>query len=175
MTTLSIYPEHQPQQLLWQSQNPQQIQQKLAEKGVRYARWTALSDPQQDLLQGYQQQIASLAAEQGYQSWDVIQITDSHPDKVQLRQKFLTEHTHSDDEVRFFAEGSGWFYLHLDAEVWLLKCQQYDLLSVPANTKHWFDMGAKPYFTAIRIFNRPEGWLAALTGSAIAAQFPQMP
>jgi 1,2-dihydroxy-3-keto-5-methylthiopentene dioxygenase len=43
---------------------------------------------------------------------------------------------------------------------------------VPANTPHWFDMGSDPEFTAIRLFNNQEGWVAQGTGSDIAKQFP---
>ena len=175
MTTLSIYLEQQPQQRIWHSQNRAQIENKLAEKGVRYEHWSSGHVQTEDLLDHYQPQLTRLAGERGYQSWDLIQITADHPDKHALRQSFLREHTHAEDEVRFFAEGCGWFYLHLQQQVWLLKCDQYDLLSVPAQTKHWFDMGSMPYFTAIRIFNNKEGWLAAFTGSEIAAQFEQMP
>jgi 1,2-dihydroxy-3-keto-5-methylthiopentene dioxygenase len=39
-------------------------------------------------------------------------------------------------------------------------CEQGDLISVPANTPHWFDMGPNPYFIAIRLFNNPDGWVA---------------
>ena len=34
-----------------------------------------------------------------------------------MRQKFLSEHTHDDDEVRFFVEGAGAFYLRNDDTV----------------------------------------------------------
>jgi 1,2-dihydroxy-3-keto-5-methylthiopentene dioxygenase len=33
-------------------------------------------------------------------------------------------------------------------------------------------MGPNPEFTAIRLFNNPEGWAANFTGDAIASRFP---
>jgi 1,2-dihydroxy-3-keto-5-methylthiopentene dioxygenase len=51
-------------------------------------------------------------------------------------------------------------------------CEKDDLISVPANTPHWFDMGPNPSFTAIRLFNNPEGWVAQFTGDRIAGRFP---
>jgi 1,2-dihydroxy-3-keto-5-methylthiopentene dioxygenase len=33
-------------------------------------------------------------------------------------------------------------------------------------------MGPNPTFTAIRMFNNPEGWVAQFTGDKIAADFP---
>ncbi len=51
-------------------------------------------------------------------------------------------------------------------------CEKNDLISVPAGTKHWFDMGEEPHFVAIRLFNNPEGWVAKFTGDAIAKSSP---
>ena len=53
-------------------------------------------------------------------------------------------------------------------------CEKDDLISVPAGTRHWFDMGPEPYFVAIRVFTNPAGWVANFTGSDIAAQFPRL-
>ncbi len=70
--------------------------------------------------------------------------------------------------MRFFVEGAGLFCLHIGDEVYQVLCEKNDLISVPAGTPHWFDMGSEPNFTAIRIFDNPEGWVAQFTGDAIA-------
>ena len=88
-------------------------------------------------------------------------------------QKFLSEHLHTEDEVRFFVEGSGAFYLHLNGKVYQAVLVRGDLISVPAGTLHWFDMGPDPEFTAMRWFNNPEGWVAQYSGSEIATRFPK--
>ena len=51
-------------------------------------------------------------------------------------------------------------------------CEANDFLRVSAGTKHWFDMGSAPRFTAIRFFDNPFGWVAQFTGERIASQFP---
>ena len=51
-------------------------------------------------------------------------------------------------------------------------CEKDDLISVPASTKHWFDMEPNPSFTAIRLLNNPEVWVANFTGAEIAVCFP---
>jgi 1,2-dihydroxy-3-keto-5-methylthiopentene dioxygenase len=56
----------------------------------------------------------------------------------------------------------------------VLLCEKDDLISVPANTRHWFDMGPNPVFTAIRLFNNPQGWVANFTGDNIANNFPML-
>ncbi|MMZ71588.1 Acireductone dioxygenase [compost metagenome] len=53
-------------------------------------------------------------------------------------------------------------------------CEKNDLISVPAGTPHWFDMGEEPHFVAIRLFNNPEGWVAKFTGDSIAKNFPPL-
>jgi len=74
--------------------------------------------------------------------------------------------------VRFFVEGSGLFYLHAGDKVYTVLCGKGDLISIPANTTHWFDMGTNPYFKAIRFFTTPDGWVGNFTGSEIAKKFP---
>jgi len=57
--------------------------------------------------------------------------------------------------------------------VFAVVCEAADLISVPAGTRHWFDMGPRPSFTALRLFVSPEGWVARFTGAPIAAAFPK--
>ena len=97
-----------------------------------------------------------------------------HPDRDAARKKFLDEHTHAEDEVRFFVDGRGLFSLHIDGRVYEVLCERGDLIGVPADTTHWFDMGPRPEFTAIRLFNNPEGWVARFTGSDIADRFGRL-
>ena len=71
-----------------------------------------------------------------------------------MRRKFLDLHTHAEDEVL------------------LTRYERGDLISVPAGTRHWFDMGSAPRFCALRWFNNSEGWVAKFTGSEISQSFP---
>jgi 1,2-dihydroxy-3-keto-5-methylthiopentene dioxygenase len=52
-------------------------------------------------------------------------------------------------------------------------CEAGDLIGVPDNTPHWFDMGPQPHFVAIRLFTNVEGWVARFTGADIAQRFPR--
>ena len=118
-----------------------------------------------------------MIAEHGYTLVDVAQLhTGDDPEALAVaagaRQKFLAEHTHDEEEIRFFSWGSGVFYLHVDGRVFAMLCTAGDLLSVPAMTTHWFDMGTAPDFTAIRFFRSDDGWVGTFTGSDIATRFP---
>jgi 1,2-dihydroxy-3-keto-5-methylthiopentene dioxygenase len=153
------------------------IARRLAAKGVRFERWTAgealaPDAGQEAVLAAYARPVAALNAEYGFRSLDVVSLGPDHPQRTELRARFLAEHTHADFEVRFFVDGRGLFYLHLGEEVWMLLCTKGDLVSVPANTTHWFDMGERPDFKCIRFFTVPDGWVGSFTGSGIAAHFP---
>jgi len=155
------------------------IQQELAKRGLRFERWPARAQlpsgaDKATVLRAYAAEIAKVQGAGGYATVDAIRLSPDHPDRVALRQKFLAEHTHAEDEVRFFVEGRGLFCLHIGDEVLQLLCEQDDWISVPAGTKHWFDMGAEPHFCALRFFNNPEGWVATFTGDSIAQAYPLM-
>lgn len=149
----------------------------LGELGVQFERWEAaqplVDDADQEaVLAAYKADVDKLNAQYGFQSVDVVALGPDHPQKAEMRQKFLAEHTHADFEVRFFVDGSGLFYLHIDDKVYMVLCEKGDLISVPANTTHWFDMGANPHFKCIRFFTTPDGWVGNFTGSDIATRFP---
>ena len=155
----------------------EEIAAELGRVGIRLERWNAEHEFPDDasdeaIIAAYQHEIDRLIAERGYTTFDVVSMTPDHPDKAAFRKKFLDEHTHSEDEARFFVRGQGLLVLHIDGKVYSVLCEKDDLISVPANTRHWFDMGPNPEFTAIRLFNNPEGWVAQFTGEDIAARFP---
>lgn len=179
MTRLTVYPESEPASPRLRSEDFDIIRDTLASAGVLLERWQAghpvtPKSTHEEILAAYDEDIQALVARGGYQSWDVVSMHPAHPDKTAFREKFLNEHTHGEDEVRFFVHGAGLFTLHIDGQVYELLCTQGDLVSVPAGTRHWFDMGPNPEFTAIRLFNNPEGWVARFTGSDIAQQFPRL-
>lgn len=177
MTLLRIYAESSPQQPLLQSQEADQIGPALAARGIGFEQWPARqklaehATPEQ-ILDLYGAEVARVQASGTYPTVDAIRLTPEHPDRLALRQKFLAEHTHSEDEVRFFVEGRGLFCLHLGEEVLQLICEASDWIAVPAGTRHWFDMGPEPSFCALRFFNNPEGWVAQFTGDPIAEGYP---
>ncbi|NRQ43714.1 acireductone dioxygenase [Rheinheimera sp. YQF-2] len=177
MSHLRLFAVDNATQPLLESSDAGEISAVLANAGIRFEQWqagaplSALSS-NDDILQAYAADIQRLKHERGYITVDVISLSANHPDKAALRQKFLAEHTHSEDEVRFFVRGQGLFCLHIAGKVYQVLCQQNDLISVPAGTTHWFDMGSEPEFSAIRLFNNPDGWVAKFSGSDIALRFP---
>ena len=180
MSKLTIYADQNPDQALFESDIGEEIQAKLNEVGVRFERWRAGKPvsadlSQEEIIEAYHHEIERLKAEGGYQTVDVVSMYPEHPKRAEFREKFLFEHRHTEDEVRFFVAGFGLFCLHLEGKVYQVLCTQDDLISVPENTPHWFDMGSAPSFSAIRLFNNTEGWVAHPTESDIATRFPLLP
>ncbi|MGH8221401.1 MAG: 1,2-dihydroxy-3-keto-5-methylthiopentene dioxygenase [Woeseiaceae bacterium] len=177
MSHLTVFPEDSAETALLDTNNLALIQDALGEAGVLLERWSADAEIHDDtdehaIIAAYRREIDRLIAEHGYRSCDVVSMHPEHPQKDAFRNKFLAEHTHGEDEVRFFVRGQGLFVIHANGKVYSMLCRKDDLISVPANTRHWFDMGPNPRFTAIRLFNNPEGWVASFTGSDIARRFP---
>jgi len=170
MTVLRKFAEDDARQPRLETSDSSVITAELAAIGVRFERWNARAvlapdADQEAVIAAYRADIDRLMRESGYHSVDVVRIAKGTPDTEPMRRKFLDEHTHSEDEVRFFVEGEGAFYLRRAGHVYQVVCARNDLISVPAGTTHWFDMGPHPHFTAIRLFTNTEGWIAAFTGA----------
>lgn len=179
MSILRKFEEDHPEAPVFESREGEIIAHELRAIGVRFERWNAGAElgadaDQSAVIAAYQKQVDRLCAECGYQSVDVIRLARGTPNTAPMRQKFLSEHAHSEDEVRFFVEGRGAFYLRGGGHVYQVVCERNDLISVPAGTRHWFDMGEDPHFTAIRLFVNPDGWVANFTGDPIADRFPRL-
>jgi len=178
MSRLRIFSDADPAVPLLGTDDPLKIAARLHEVGVVFERWDTDAsiqpgDAPEQVIEAYRRDIDRLMQAGGYQAVDVVSLGPDHPDRDALRAKFLEEHTHSEDEVRFFVAGSGLFSLHIDDRVFEVLCEGGDLISVPQNTRHWFDMGPRPNFVAIRLFTNPAGWVANFTGDRIAGGFPR--
>ncbi len=177
MSQLTVYDEADGDKPILTTDDVDVVTSELGAAGIRLERWQADRDLADDadndtIIAAYRAEIDRLVEERGYQTYDVVSMNPEHPDKDALRGKFLAEHTHSEDEVRFFVRGHGLFIIHANGKVYSMLCEKDDLISVPADTRHWFDMGPNPMFTAIRLFNNPDGWVANFTGEDIASRFP---
>lgn len=177
MTRLERYADDSPDKAEHVTGDAAEIRDALAVIGVRYERRRLRDLPpdtgQDAILAAYAADVETLKAEGGYRAVDVVRMTPDHADRASIRARFLDEHRHAEDEVRFFVEGEGLFTLHAQGKVYCLLCGAGDLISVPAGMAHWFDMGPSPCFTAIRLFTNPDGWVAAFTGDDIARRFPR--
>lgn len=179
MSMLTIRPDSEPDTIEFETTDHAGIAERLGSAGIRFERWDTPAGITPDMgaeaiLSAYNADVERLRREDGYQAVDVVSMWPDHPEREAARSRFLDEHTHSEDEVRFFVSGQGLFSLHLDDRVFEVLCESGDLIGVPAGTPHWFDMGPAPRFTAIRLFNNPDGWVAQFTGKTIASRFTRL-
>lgn len=181
MTLLTVWAHDEPAEPQIRTRDAAEIAAVLKPLGVRFERWDVAELPEDptgdDVLAAYRDRVDEVIAREGYVLVDVARLhpsddADWPQTAAAARVRFLNEHRHADDEDRFFAAGSGIFYLHVDGRVHAVLCEAGDLLSVPANTTHWFDMGTSPDFTAIRFFHDEDGWVGDFTGDEISARFP---
>ena len=98
------------------------IAEGLGKIGVRFERWETRHSlkpgaSQDEVFAAYREDIDRLVNEYGFKSVDVVSIAPDHPQREELRAKFLDEHTHQEDEVRFFVAGTGLFFLHVGDKV----------------------------------------------------------
>jgi 1,2-dihydroxy-3-keto-5-methylthiopentene dioxygenase len=159
--------------------DPSTVRQFLNARGIVYDRWSIDKNllsgtTNEQVLAAYDSLLKPLMVKGGYQTADIVNVDGDTPNLAGIREKFLREHTHTEDEVRVFVEGQGFFWFHkeeADEEVFALLCEQGDLISVPANTKHWFDLGDPPRVRAIRIFTDQAGWVPHYTNSGIDQRY----
>ncbi len=178
MTRLIVHSSVDANDVRLDTRDFQVIEAELAALGARIERWTAThplppdATPDQ-ILAAYAPEIERLKRERGYTAADVVSIKPANPNWPVLRQKFVQEHVHDDDEVRYFVEGSGAFYLHAGDRIIQVVGEAGDLLSVPKGAPHWFDGGEAGDFTCIRVFTDPAGWVAHYTGDEVWRTFPR--
>ena len=185
MSKLKIF-DAQTANLLCESENFEDIKANLEKVGIDFQRWQSLFEKlggkqdkhslsNEEILDIYKPEIIRLRAQSGYRGVDIINIQQDFAQKPEFeerREQFLEEHTHIDDEIRYFIDGRGLFSIHKESKVYSVLCEEGDFISVPADIKHWFDMGSEPNFKCIRFFADQSGWQANYEPESISSKFP---
>jgi len=153
----------------------------LAEDGVRFEQWQLRTQSENadrlcrtdEILNRYHVEIEKLKSERGHQYADVISLKKTDNFTAARRNNFLSEHIHTEDEIRLFLSGTVLIYLHINARIHILQCERGDFLMIPKGVKHWLDMGPAPEYSCIRWFSSQEGLKNQLTGSYVAESTPR--
>ena len=70
---------------------------------------------------------------------------------MELRARHLDEQSQSTVSAWLFLGGFAQLSLHIDDHVYMLQGEKGDLLSLPAGTRYWFDLGEEPHALVVRL------------------------
>jgi 1,2-dihydroxy-3-keto-5-methylthiopentene dioxygenase len=157
----------------------------LAGIDIVYEYWEPVANLQpnaasDEILRAYSKQIDELKCRGGYVTADVITVNKDTPGLDAMLAKFNIEHRHDEDEVRYILSGRGLFHIHLQQQqqpqierdqVVALEVEAGDLIGIPRNTLHWFDLCGDRKIRAIRLFQNVSGWTPYYTYSAIDRKY----
>jgi 1,2-dihydroxy-3-keto-5-methylthiopentene dioxygenase len=157
-------------QTLW---NSSEVAVYLATIGIDYERWEPARPVQsnatpEEILSVYTDDIEKLKRRGGYVTADVIDVNAETPNLESMLAKFNREHWHDEDEVRLTVCGSGVFHIRPQGgRVTAIEVHAGDLIRVPRDVWHWFDLCADRRIRAIRLFQNRVGWIPHYTDSGI--------
>ncbi len=151
------------------------IKQFLHLRGIVCEHYPAPVADSQDVLNLLEPFLRPIMESNGYTVADVVAVAPDTPNLQQIKDKFKAEHTHTEDEVRYFVSGCGYFWFNLEDPVFCVKCEPGDFISVPAGSRHWFEMDEPPKFTVVRLFIDPSGWTPHYTQENIARHYRSLP
>jgi 1,2-dihydroxy-3-keto-5-methylthiopentene dioxygenase len=126
--------------------------EELAHQGVYNARIGT-----RELL--YQSPLDELKREKGYIEQDVVTLAPATPNLDAICAKFVDEHHHTEDEVRFVLEGEGIFDIRSTEDRWMrVLVEPGDLIIVPKDRHHRFMLTEAKTIRCVRLFQDQSGW-----------------
>jgi 1,2-dihydroxy-3-keto-5-methylthiopentene dioxygenase len=125
----------------------------LAEQGVAYQQLR--TEPA-----WYRSTVDMLKSDRGYIEEDIVELGPSTPNLEAICAKFVDEHHHDEDEVRFVLAGEGIFDIRSDEDQWMrIVVQPGDLIVVPAGRHHRFLLTESKHIKCVRLFRNASGWV----------------
>ncbi len=108
----------------------------------------------------FQGPLDALKRANGYIEQDIVQLAPETPNLDVICAKFVDEHTHDDDEVRFVLEGEGIFDIRTNDDRWMrVVVEAGDLIVVPAGRNHRFLLTDRKHIRCVRLFKDTSGWV----------------
>jgi 1,2-dihydroxy-3-keto-5-methylthiopentene dioxygenase len=108
----------------------------------------------------YQGPLDRLKQQRGYIEQDIVTLEPRTPNLDAICAKFIDEHYHDDDEVRFVLEGEGIFDIRSRDDRWMrVVVEQGDLIVVPKDRHHRFMLTEAKAIRCVRLFRDKSGWV----------------
>lgn len=126
---------------------------RLREEGVVSGRYgTAPGD--------YQATLDELKAQRGYVEQDIVELSPKTENLDAICAKFVDEHLHDEDEVRFVLSGAGIFDIRSRDDRWMrVEVETGDLIVVPQKRYHRFMLTDAKAIRCVRLFKDASGWV----------------
>ncbi|CAI7736606.1 unnamed protein product [Closterium sp. NIES-54] len=117
-------------------------------------------------------ELKQIRKDRNYSYEEVVNIhPDTLPNYEQKLKSFYEEHIHTDEEIRYILDGSGYFDVRDFEDRWIrIHTKKGDLVVLPAGIYHRFTLDSTNYVKALRLFvgepvwtpyNRPADEMAA--------------
>jgi 1,2-dihydroxy-3-keto-5-methylthiopentene dioxygenase len=108
----------------------------------------------------YESPLMTFKERQGYVQHDEVTLRPDNPRLDEICAKFLDEHSHDEDEVRFIVDGAGIFDIRSRDDRWMrVEVEAGDLIVVPAGRWHRFSLTESRSIRAVRLFKDAAGWV----------------
>jgi len=99
-------------------------------------------------------ELKKIRKERGYDYEDIILVSPEKLENYEAKIKsFYEEHIHTDEEVRYCLDGSGYFDVRNSEDNWIrVWVKKGDLIILPAGCYHRFTLDQSNYIKAMRLF-----------------------
>lgn len=108
----------------------------------------------------HQGALGALKEANGYVHQDEVALSPETPNLEAICAKFVDEHRHDEDEVRFVLDGAGVFEIRSRDDRWMkITVERGDLIVVPKDRYHRFYLTDAQTIRCARLFTDPSGWV----------------
>lgn len=108
----------------------------------------------------FQGPLDELKRANGYIEQDQIELAPETPNLDAICAKFVDEHFHDEDEVRFVLSGEGIFDIRSKDDRWMrVQVDTGDLIVVPKGRYHRFMLTGIKHIRCVRLFKDKSGWV----------------
>lgn len=137
----------------WIESGAEITSRELDAEGVHHARFATDAA-------SYQGPLDALKRDRGYVEQDVVALAPDTPNLDAICAKFVDEHRHDEDEVRFVLSGEGIFDIRSRDDRWMrVRVGSGDLIVVPKDRFHRFMLTAARNIRCVRLFKDAAGWV----------------
>ncbi|EGR27345.1 hypothetical protein IMG5_197300 [Ichthyophthirius multifiliis] len=105
------------------------------------------------------EQLDQICKKREYNQRDYVKCGNMCENYQEMLDKFKQEHLHTDEEIRYILDGSGYFDVRDQNDQWIrIQCLKGDFIILPEGIYHRFTTDQNDYIHAIRIFTSEPKW-----------------